>query len=808
MTIRIAPRTTLGLVLLACASCAQSDFTGSQAQAVVANDAPLAPARAKARPTVPPTADPIAKPLVMPDTPPPATVELTAIGAHGSLMSRLPKSALLVVRFPHVEKLAQAVQRTPFSAFYSSAAFGGAARAQLEAGLAQMEGGLAKQFPDYDELKSKLGGLEGELVLALESIDAKAFTDAPMGPGECPVTAALMFDAGAHAADLDHVVQRGLDEIVKSSASEGSDAPRVELVSSAGDDWHRALALENVTIDFRREGTQFLVQVGPAVKTSSKSMPLALRDPADSFAAAHVVRATRDLTQAGAQPVGEMFVNLDPIWTITGMFAPPEVRSILDACGAPSIHGFSAVAGLGQTGIDEAFLMDSPGGNDLLTKVLAGRPLDAAMARFVPRDTASAWLGSFDLQALYEGVMKVLPDEEREALAQGLDALEGQGVDVRKDVIANVGPTIGLCGNFDFLHRMTAAQPGPAVDFTFFASVQDGKRLADLFQHAPNVSGPAARVHSREMDGFTILDAGEMTLPDGAGGTKVDPAFAFGDHAFLFSATDAGLVRALEAAKQADNRGPQSLQSALATNVAGAFSVGTIGMGDEGPTPAATIGRRTSLGLEITTHEGNGTASFLTMAGSFAVAASVAIPKLMAERAGVNEAAAVASLRSIAGAELAFRQARHDDLDRDGQGEFGTLGELSGASALRSSKPALQKPLLPSALRPTQGDCCVHDGYVFRVDVARRMTHDPNDDEREFIAYAWPVQAGMSGLRVFSIDADGRLLASDNHGDHQHYEGADHQPLLDASKRSLTTHSTIGIKGRTGRDGGTWINVE
>src|SRR5260221_7996 len=93
-----------------------------------------------------------------------------------------------------------------------------------------------------------------------------------------------------------------------------------------------------------------------------------------------------------------------------------------------------------------------------------------------------------------------------------------------------------------------------------------------------------------------------------------------------------------------------------------------------------------------------------------AIIAGIAIPKLMSARLAANEAAAIATLRTISTCEATFRAAGAVDTDADGSGEFGYLAGLAGQTAMRvcaggaprSGAPprALPKPpILPAGLR-------------------------------------------------------------------------------------------------------------
>jgi hypothetical protein len=301
-------------------------------------------------------------------------------------------------------------------------------------------------------------------------------------------------------------------------------------------------------LDVRRDGETFLMQLGPGVAAGSKSTPLAARPLDDSFAAAHIVRASRDLAQDGSVPVVELFLNLDPVWTITEMFAPPEVKDVLASCGATSIHGVSVAAGLGRTGIDEVIFVDAPGGRDLLTRVIAGRPLDAQLARFLPHNAPSASLGTLDVQALFDGVQKLLPDSAKAGLAQGLDGLGQQGFDLRNDLIANIGPTFAFSGDVDAIQRWTSGQLEGALDVTLVVQVADTARLKGLIDRAL-ASTPAK---SRIMEGFATWSLEPVPLPDPSGKSNavIEPSWYVGENALVVSLTSTGLARALLASKQ------------------------------------------------------------------------------------------------------------------------------------------------------------------------------------------------------------------------------------------------------------------
>src|SRR5512145_1141555 len=66
-----------------------------------------------------------------------------------------------------------------------------------------------------------------------------------------------------------------------------------------------------------------------------------------------------------------------------------------------------------------------------------------------------------------------------------------------------------------------------------------------------------------------------------------------------------------------------------------------------------------------------------------AIIASIAIPKLMSARLSANEAAAIATLRSISSSQAQLQSSSAIDTDGDGGGEYGYFAEMSGVLPMR-----------------------------------------------------------------------------------------------------------------------------
>jgi hypothetical protein len=141
-------------------------------------------------------------------------------------------------------------------------------------------------------------------------------------------------------------------------------------------------------------------------------------------------------------------------------------------------------------------------------------------------------------------------------------------------------------------------------------------------------------------------------------------------------------------------------------------------------------------------------------------------------RSSANEAGAIASLKNLATAQQRFRDEVRRDLDGDGRGEFGWFAELTGAAAIDGMPPSRVRaePLLTAAFRKVAAGRVQRSGYWFAVFLpgpggvwlgeaeqgagAGRVL-DVDAAERDWVAYAWPVEPARTGARTFLVRADG-----------------------------------------------------
>lgn len=175
-----------------------------------------------------------------------------------------------------------------------------------------------------------------------------------------------------------------------------------------------------------------------------------------------------------------------------------------------------------------------------------------------------------------------------------------------------------------------------------------------------------------------------------------------------------------------------------------------------------------------------------------AVIAAIAIPKLMSARISANENAAIATLRTIAGAQQQLQASSAIDTDGDGGGEYGYFGELAGTAELRifdGAAPAmaaaggvLDPPYLATAFGNVTTDgadgVVERQGYYFKIFLPGAafagVAEDPaggcaaiagwnsDDSELYWCCYAWPVQVAKTGNRSFFINQEGDVAGTSN----------------------------------------------
>jgi len=214
-----------------------------------------------------------------------------------------------------------------------------------------------------------------------------------------------------------------------------------------------------------------------------------------------------------------------------------------------------------------------------------------------------------------------------------------------------------------------------------------------------------------------------------------------------------------------------------------------------------------------------------------AIIASISIPNLVAARLSANETSAVATLRSISGAQAQIQASAKIDIDNDGTGEFGMLRELSGGLGVRTNTTAttvgttMNPPALSGAFRTFNANSEVsRSGYLFKMYLpadggvgsqeistnATALSPALNTDlcETSWACYAWPSAYSRSGNRTFFCNQTGDIVATD----YNQYDGTGDFAAgnggrafkLGGSVGNITAAVAVGTKGR---DNNVWKQI-
>jgi len=184
-------------------------------------------------------------------------------------------------------------------------------------------------------------------------------------------------------------------------------------------------------------------------------------------------------------------------------------------------------------------------------------------------------------------------------------------------------------------------------------------------------------------------------------------------------------------------------------------------------------------------------------------------------RSRANETAAIATLRNINSAQAQFQASGMADVNRNGNGEYGTFGELSGTVGVRGGEKLAPPVLGPDFGKVDRGVVTRH-GYHFRIYLCdakgsaigeEQGTKEVDADKAEttWCCYAWPVEYGGTGKRSFFLNQYGDILEVDHKG----YNGkagprADAAFNEETAKDRITGTSAINA---VGRDGNRWKPV-
>ncbi|BBM85360.1 prepilin-type N-terminal cleavage/methylation domain-containing protein [Candidatus Uabimicrobium amorphum] len=220
-----------------------------------------------------------------------------------------------------------------------------------------------------------------------------------------------------------------------------------------------------------------------------------------------------------------------------------------------------------------------------------------------------------------------------------------------------------------------------------------------------------------------------------------------------------------------------------------------------------------------------------------AIIAAIAIPTFLRAKINANEGAAIATLKGIHAFQALFQSSATLDFNANGAGEFGTMGELSGAylrTLTNAGANGTPQPFCPASLQPQIDGISRKTGYSFVVflpslggapitdasDVAATAAGNVQDailQESLFRGYAWPSVFNNTGLRCFAVNQNGEILiaSNDSGGNVPFYDGTTSTPNFDAAVSTAPNapaevgaqFNGIFISGTTGVDTQLWVSA-
>ncbi len=171
---------------------------------------------------------------------------------------------------------------------------------------------------------------------------------------------------------------------------------------------------------------------------------------------------------------------------------------------------------------------------------------------------------------------------------------------------------------------------------------------------------------------------------------------------------------------------------------------------------------------------------------TIAILAAIVIPQALAARMRANESAAISMMRSVSTAQGQFHTAQRIDVDRDAQGEYGLMRELTGVAELRvaADGSGAGKILNPNVLSRglggiETGGWASSSGYRMRIWLQGTNQSAIGEGgltglagggsaistdwaETTWCAYARPVGYSTTGNRTFFVNQTGEIMSKDD----------------------------------------------
>ena len=225
-----------------------------------------------------------------------------------------------------------------------------------------------------------------------------------------------------------------------------------------------------------------------------------------------------------------------------------------------------------------------------------------------------------------------------------------------------------------------------------------------------------------------------------------------------------------------------------------------------------------------------------------AIIASIAIPKLISARLSANEAAAIATLRSISSSQAQIQSSGAIDTDGDGGGEYGYFAEMAGTLPMRvnvgagvaGAGTAGTDELTPSVLSTAFGNVDANgfvsrSGYFFQMFLPDATVGgltpglaenagggsggtfpDGNNAEILWCCYAWPIDVEGTGNRAFFVNQEGDLLQTNNRSAAP-FTGTTNAPLFGEAftdETDMASPLNVGAAAVASAAGNLWVPVQ
>jgi hypothetical protein len=536
-----------------------------------------------------------------------------------------------------------------------------------------------------------------------------------------------------------------------------------------------------------------------------------------------------------------VYVDLATAWARYGKYLPREVRRVVQSLKLDDLRSLAVAVRFEGQDIGISTLIDSPGGNDVITQVLAAHTVDRQFLERIPTDANSFSLFALDGLRIIGILREILPDQMRRRFEDMLATLREDGLDLERDIFEVFGPRCAIV-NVPTGHRDAAGLDfiwNQLLGTSLVFEVQDPAAAEQTLSRLPDettfarrrevvLDGTRAWSYQFEREGMPS----EFSICYALAGNYLIVAPSERTLSRMLRASSASMARQLgkllkdvpeTAVVVTYDRGRQELGLQLGAMMQSlARSMGA-------PEPPAQATKRLAAlppmgpSLSHTVADERGVFSFTRSptAGigstgglsGLAMVAAVAIPSMHAARLKANEGAAIASLRSIYTAQETFRTNVIRDLDQDGDGEYAFIGELLGNARPGEERTRAHRALMSGQWMRKNGDF-IRGGYRFRAylpaedgspigenEEPRRIKRVDGDlAEAVLVVVAWPVSRGITGERAFFMDATGRIYACREGG----YTKDSAPPPDVLSSQSGNLASRPLRAGEMARDGNRW----